>query len=132
MENNIALEWKVIEKFIQKDKRDRYKQFVAKEKTRPKFIRDLAHFKYLEIEKFDRIEGGGEELRILERLKKSKIDTSTCYIISQNSRLDTKTLETIAALKDTIGLGMGTIFVFGDADIIYFEGEEAFDRLISK
>jgi hypothetical protein len=83
------------------------------------------------MEKFDWVHGD-EKFIILERLKKSNIDTSTCYIISENSKLDTKTLETKVALDLTIGNDMGTILVFGDADIIYYDGEEAFDRLISK
>lgn len=43
-----------------------------------------------------------------------------------------KTLNIHFALDETVGYGMATILVFGDADIVYYEGENASERLISK
>ena len=131
MENNLALELKVIETFIHKDKQARYKQFVTADKTRLKFIRDLPHFNSFKNEKFEKIKVD-EKINIMERLKRLKIDSSKCYIISVNPKLDTRILDTGFALDQIIGYGMGTILVFGDADVVYFEGEGPSDRLISK
>lgn len=56
----------------------------------------------------------------------------TCYVISENAGLDTKTLDTKEAISETVGYGMGTMLVFGDADVIYFERETINTRYISK
>ena len=65
-------------------------------------------------------------------LKKNKISDQSCYIISENKEIDTKTLVTKDAIRETVGYGMGTILVFGDADIIYYECETMNTRYISK
>jgi hypothetical protein len=41
--------------------------------------------------------------------------------MSENTKIDTKTLNIKEAINQTIGYNMGTILVFGDADMIYFE-----------
>lgn len=76
MDNNLTLELKVIEKFVHKNKQERYKQFVTAEKTRSKFLKDLPHFKYFENEKFMKVERN-EMAIILERLKEIKHASST-------------------------------------------------------
>jgi len=40
-------------------------------------------------------------------------------------------LDTREAIRETVGYGMGTILVFGDAEIIYFESETMNTRFIS-
>ena len=55
-----------------------------------------------------------------------------CYLISESSALDQKRLDINTALRETIGSGMGILIVFGDAEIVYYEGEGPTDRLISK
>lgn len=49
------LEVKVIEKFVVKEKRERYLNFVKNEKTRQKFIRELHHMNFLNLDLFDKI-----------------------------------------------------------------------------
>ena len=56
----------------------------------------------------------------------------TCYVISENKEIDTKTLDIELAISKTIGYGMGTILVFGNADTIYYECETMNTRYISK
>jgi hypothetical protein len=56
----------------------------------------------------------------------------TCYVISENRNIDTKTMDIKDAIKETVGYGMGTILVFGEADMVLFEGEEINTRYISK
>jgi hypothetical protein len=75
---------------------------------------------------------GIEEQAILQMLKTNGVADKTCYVISENQNIDTKTLETKEAIGETVGSGMGTILVFGDAEIIFFESEEMNTRFISK
>jgi hypothetical protein len=128
---NIPLEIKVIEKYIDKNKQERYIKFVSSDKNRSKFINDLAHFKHLKWELFDKIESSEIE-KVTSVVKQIKPPISNCYVISENPLIDTKILTIEDALKNTIGYDMATILVFGNADFIYFEDEGFKRRFISR
>jgi len=131
MTHNADLEIKVIKKFVDKAKQERYIQFISSAKNRHKFISDLSHFNFFQWDKFESIKGIVEQV-ILRSLQKNGITDKTCYVISENDDIDTKTLDIKKAITDTVGYGMGTILVFGDADMIYFESETMNTRFISK
>ena len=131
MTQNADLEIKVIKKFVDKAKQDRYIQFISSSKNRHKFINDLSHFNFFQWDKFEPVKGIEEQV-ILQALKENGVADKTCYVISENADIDAKTLEIKKAISDTVGYGMGTILVFGDADIIYFESETINTRYISK
>lgn len=131
MTQNTDLEIRVIKRFVHKAKQDRYIHFVSLPKNRDKFISDLPHFNFFRWELFDTVKGN-EEQAILQALRKNGVADKTCYIISENTDIDTQTLDTKEAISQTVGYGMGTILVFGDADMIYFESETMNTRFISK
>lgn len=131
MTQNVDLEIKVIKKFVDKAKQDRYIQFVSSPKNRYKFINDLAHFNFFKWDLFDNVKGIEEHI-ILKALQKNNVASKTCYVISENADIDTKTLDTKMAISETVGYSMGTILVFGDAEIIFFESETINTRYISK
>jgi hypothetical protein len=131
MPQNVDLEIKVIKLFVDKVKQDRYIQFVSSPKHRHKFIRDLAHFKFFKWDKFEAVNGNEEQI-ILQALKKNDLQGKSCYVISENANIDTKTLDTKKAISETVGYGMGTILVFGDAELVFFESEEMNIRFIGK
>jgi hypothetical protein len=131
MTQNADLEILVIKRFVDKAKQDRYIQFVSSAKNRHKFISDLSHFNFFKWDLFEAVKGN-EEQAILQALQKNVVADKTCYVISENTDIDTKTLETKEAISETVGYGMGTILVFGDADMIYFESETMNTRYISK
>jgi hypothetical protein len=124
------IEKKVIERFIVKTKRERYLAFIENDKTRGKFISELAHFRDFIQEQFDEI-SGDEKKVIMDRIK-GLGNIKECYLISENSELDRKRLDIDTALSKTIGYGMGTLIVFGDAEIVFYEAEGPSDRWISK
>jgi hypothetical protein len=130
MTQNVDLEIKVIKRFVDKAKQDRYIQFVSSPKNRQKFISDLPHFNFFQWDLFDPVKGN-EAQAIVQALQKNGVADKTCYVISENTGIDTKTLGTKEAINETVGYGMGTILVFGDADMIYFENEMK-SRFISK
>ena len=131
MTQNIDLEIKVIKKFVDKLKQDRYIQFISSPKNRQKFIADLSHFNFLQWDKFDKVNGNETEI-IMTTLQNRKVLDTTCYVISENKEIDTKILGIKSAINETVGYGMGTILVFGNADIIYYECETMNTRYISK
>ena len=120
MNPDLNIESKVIENFIVKSKRERYLQFIKKEKTRKKFTDELAHFSD-QLELFEEIKTN-EWAVIDERLKRLGL-TGECYVISENKELDGKRMETEKALTQAIGMGMGTLIVFGNAELVFYEGE---------
>ena len=131
MTQNADLEIKVIKKFVDKAKQDRYIQFVSSSKNRHKFVRDLSHFNFFKWDLFESVKGN-EAQAIFQALQKNGVADKTCYVISENTDIDTKTLDTKEAISETVGYGMGTILVFGEADMIYFESETMNTRYISK
>lgn len=128
---NIDLEKKVITKYFDKSKQERYLQFISTPKNRHKFISDLAHSNSFKWDLLEKVEG--PELKtILTTLQKNNVSTKTCYIISEDPELDGTTKDVTEAISETIGFGNGTIIVFGDAELIFYESESFNTRYISK
>ncbi|WP_194778657.1 hypothetical protein [Pararhodonellum marinum] len=127
MNPDINIETKVIENYIVKSKRERYLNFIKKPKTRKKFTDELAHFSS-QLDNFEEIKTSEWDV-INEKLKRIK-STQDCYVISENSEIDGKRMKIDNALTETIGMGMGTLIVFGNADLVFYEGEGPSDRWI--
>jgi len=127
---NIDIETKIIERFVNKGKKDRYLTFIKSDKSRIKFIKELAHFHDFRQDLFEEVKGDVYHT-IINRVNSLNRRTD-CYLISESSALDQKRLDINTALKEIIGNGMGTLIVFGDAEMVYYEGEGPSDRYISK
>ena len=119
---NIPLEIKVIEKFVTKNKQSRYIQFVSSKKARIKFIKDLPHFNHFKWELFEEV--NGDDSDILGRIQLLKGNKTTCYIISENPDIDQQKMD--------ISEDRAIILVFGDAEMIYFGGEQPKNSFLSK
>jgi len=126
---DVELEAKVIKRFIINRKQERYLGFIQAEKTRRKFTDELAHFSS-QLKDFEEIKGN--EWKVLEEKLKNLGNPTDCYMISENSEIDAKRLDVKLALRESIGYGSGTLIVFGDANMVYYEGEGPSDRWISK
>ena len=126
---NQSLEIEIIKKFVTKDKQSRYIQFVTSEKSRDRFIFELPHFNHFKWEMFDEVHKN-EAAEIKARLNALKIKNNNCYVISENPEIDQKIILFEEALKE-IG-SMGTILIFEEAKLIYYEGEPPKYRYISK
>jgi hypothetical protein len=124
-----SLEVEVIKRFVSKEKQSRYIQFVSSEKTRSKFVFDLPHFNAFKWELLDEVHKD-EAQEIEKRLKALNIKAKECYVISENPDIDQKIMPFEEVLEE-IG-GMATILVFGEAKLIYYEGEPPKNRYISK
>ena len=80
---------------------------------------------------FDEVNGNETDI-INERLRSLKTKSKTCYVISEDESIDQLELEVDEALNQTLGSSIATILVFGDAEMIYFEGDPPKNRFISK
>jgi hypothetical protein len=130
MTSNTDIEIKVIERFVDKTKRERYLNFIKSDKTREKFIKDLHHMNFLNQDIFDKVEGN--EFVFIKKRIEAIGNISHCYVISENKSIDKKQLDIETALRETIGADQGTLLVFGDAEILYSEAEGFKNRWISK
>ena len=108
--------------------------FITSVKNGNKFINDLPHFDSFLWEKFDKLNGNSTKIvsEIAERIRLLKIKKSECYIISEDSDLDTTTWDMVTLFNtDNLSIGFATILVFGDADFIYLHDETHY-QYISK
>jgi len=124
------IEQTLIKKFVIKDRQERYLTFLAKDKTRNKFIDELYHFNDFNWKLFREIPGSENEGQTVAFKVQSNKSISTCYVISTDQEYDRKLLSVDEAIENVIGIE-GTILIFGDADIIYYEGEPPKNRYIS-
>jgi hypothetical protein len=122
------LEILTINGFFQKEKAKRLVNLILNDDKRQKFIQLLPHLKELDYSKFRRLEKN-EKSTVLEMAAEKKI--KQCYVISENKRIDRQFIDAERALDETVGYGNGTILVFGDAEIVYYEGEERGERWVS-
>jgi hypothetical protein len=124
------LEIAVIKKFVTKDKQARYIQFVSSDKTRKKFLNVLSHFRDFN---WNLLEELSSEHDILDKLQRLNFKVNDCYVISEDSEIDQKIISIEKVLNKIGGYrDYATILVFGNADMIYFEGEPPHNRYISK
>lgn len=130
MPQNLALEVKVINRFSAKNKRERYLQFVTSTKNRKKFIADLHGGSFYDASMLERVTGIEEET-ICQALQQLGIATRSCYVISENTSIDTRTLELKDVLPKVVGWGAGTMLVFGEADLIFVELDGLKNRFIA-
>ena len=129
-DNEIELEIKVITKFLNSAKRDRYVNFIKNKKNRLKFLNDLSNVDFLNQELFEKVDGNESEI-IKDRIK-SIGNIKDCYVISENKNIDQKRMSIENALIETIGADEGTLLIFGNAEIVYSEAEGFNNRWISK
>lgn len=128
MINIEEIQTKFIHKYIRKEKQDRYLGFLSNPKNRNKFTEELCHFKDFNYGIFEVILKNEKEI-LLNRLKTIKT-TDTCFVISNQTKYDNKILNIKDVFENIIGFGFDIILIFGNADVVYYEGED--ERLISK
>jgi len=125
----------IVKAFVVRERRERLLSFATSSKNRKKFTNELAHFRWFDmryatpvnwsvdpsLKLWDRHSQG---LDNLVRLLKSKGAGATCWVVSENTHVDGKEMTLEAALKSTIGSGMGTILSLVPGKLAYFEGED--------
>jgi hypothetical protein len=124
------LEQTFIKKFVEKDKQERYLEFLANEKNRSKFTSELHYFKNLNWKLFHEISGSASETAVILAKVKGMKNISNCYAISNRPEFDGKVFSIEEVIKDVVGTEE-IILIFGNAEIVYYEGEAPGNRYIS-
>jgi hypothetical protein len=120
----------LIKKFVIKDRQERYLSFLAEDKTRHKFTEALYHFRDFNWKLFREVRGTENEGQAIASKVKGNKSISTCLVISANPDYDGMVLTVDEAIEHAIGIE-GTILIFGDAEVVYYEGEAPGNRYIS-
>lgn len=120
----------LIKKFVVKDKQERYLTFLSKDKNRKKFTKTLYHFNDFNWKLLREIPGSENVQQAIASRVKGNKNISTCTIISTDPEYDGKVISVDEAIENATGTE-GTILIFGNADIVYYEGEPPKNRYIS-
>ncbi len=124
------IEEQFIKKFVVKDKQERFLNFLNSKNNRSKFTKELYHFADFNPKLFCKIHGNENERDLILSRLKTKPKLKNCWIISANPESDSKQVEISDAIENYVGQE-GSILIFGDAEIIYYEGEAPDQRFIS-
>ena len=113
-------EEELIKAFFLPTKRERYLEFVSKPKTRKKLLRELAHFKGLDPRYAKPVHVN--PLGLVALLKEKKV-ANICWVVSENSEIDGRSMPVADALTE-LGRDMGTFLSFVPGKLAYFENED--------
>lgn len=114
----------LITAFVKLNKRDRYREMLSNPRLRRKFIDGLAHFRDFD-PKF-RVPIPSNSLfveNIAVELRK-RHSPDIVFAISENPSLDQKELPLAEALKEVVGLGMGTVLSCIPGRLAFVETED--------
>ncbi len=121
-------EEELVKAFFAPTKRERYLEMVAKPKKRRKFLSELAHFKALEPRycyAVPKTEHGADQIAAFLARKGAP---RSCWVTSEDSRLDGREMPLVDALREVVGRQTGTFLSCVPGRLAYFEDEE--DRWI--
>ena len=125
----------MVKAFVVRGRQERFSSFLSSPKNREKFTKELAHFRWFDgryatavhwkvdpsLKLWERHLQGLEDI---SRLLRSKGAGRTCWVISEDSKIDGRELRLESALESVIGSGMGTILSCVLGKLAYFEGED--------
>lgn len=127
MEHELLL----IKSFVIKDRQERYLNLIATEKGRKKFRTYIGHFKDLNSKCCIPLNSLQSHIE-LQDLLKSEGASDVCYVISENSKYDLRTLPIMDATKQLFNSGIAFFLSCIPGKLVYYEGEDANQRVILK
>jgi hypothetical protein len=123
-------EEELLARFLIASKRERYVAMISNPKKRPKFLRELDHFKALDPRYQVSIPPSQQHPAQIAALLSQKGAPKSCSVTSSASELDGQEMPLLEALKEVVGRQMGTFLSCIPGKLAYFEGEERGDRWI--
>jgi hypothetical protein len=119
------IERKFIEAFATKDKRQRLLDFFASDKNRWKGLLELQHFHpdIIDSRRAERIPRSESSPDNISRRLKQKGAPAECYVFSNCKELDRRFMPLDDAIRETHGLGIGTVISCIPGELAFFEGE---------
>jgi hypothetical protein len=114
-----------VESFVQSARRERVRLGLANPKKRRKFVEEFAHHGtyILAPECLRSMKPNQQHPDSIYAILRGLGAPDTCYLISEDRNFDGKEMELLAALKEVVGGGMGTVISCLPGRLGYFEGE---------
>ena len=117
-------EEKFVKSFIAKNRRERYLTKLASKKGRKAITDRLAHNLDFEMKYAYQLQASQHSVKVLEALLKEKGAKGSCYVLSENSKIDGKELLLSEALNEVVGYTMGTVISCIPGILAYYESED--------
>ena len=124
MTNSANHDEALVKAFIPAHRQERFLEIIAKPKKRAQLLTELSHFTALNPKFMVAIPPNQQNPPALAKLLKAKGAGPTCYVMSENSRLDGQEVNLETALKETVGSQMGTLISCVPGKLGYFEDED--------
>ncbi|WP_460620426.1 hypothetical protein, partial [Hymenobacter tenuis] len=118
---DFELEAAFINRYVTKNKRQRYLDFIGVPKKRKVFLEMLCHGQHLDKSILKRIVGNNK-MAILAHIARMPNNTR-CYIISVDPALDGRDFTVSSALDELHPYIEGSILIFGCCEAVYYVGE---------
>jgi hypothetical protein len=115
----------LVRAFIIPQRQSRYLELLPNPRRRQDVIRQLAHFKHVDIRFVVPIPPSQSGYAGILGILRGKGAPETCYAVSEDSELDGKELPLSDSLKKIVGYGMGTFLSCLAGRLGYFEDEDA-------
>lgn len=125
---NIDLESAFINKYVVKNKRQRYLGFIETPKRRRTFLEMLYHGRDFDKSNFEAV-AGFFETEIRKRIAGSP--TASCYMISVDPALDGREMPTNEALAEITAYTEGIVLIFEKGELVYYRGEPPHNEYLS-
>lgn len=116
--------------FINKDKKKRLKNLLKSKKGRKKIRESLPHSLIFNPAFIKNIPANQQTKKNITKLLITKNAPPTCYLISEHTSLDRKTMNLEDAINTIVGSGISTIISCIPGKLAYYEGEDLNDRFI--
>jgi hypothetical protein len=113
-----------VDRFVTKNKRDRYRGFLSNASLRRKFTSELAHFQHFDTRY--RVPLLSQKL-FVENIKvelQKRHSPNSVFVISEDPRLDRQEMLLAEALSRTVGYGMGTVLSCIPGSLVFVETED--------
>ena len=123
-----------VESFMQRDRQERILLCLSNRKKRGKFVSELAHHGtyFLAPECLRSIKPSQQHPDSIFVILRGLGAPDTCHLISESTNFDGKEMELLAALKQIVGYGMGTVISCLPGRLGYFEGESRERYILQK
>jgi hypothetical protein len=116
-----------IENFCASNKKTRLLNLISSQKGRKKFLSTMYRLNFLDFSKFEKLTESESE-----RILLATHAFTDCYLISDDVGNDKIRIEKEEAIKKVVCSDTTTLMIFGNAEIVYCEGEGLNNRWISK
>jgi hypothetical protein len=113
----------LIETFVTKSRRQRYLNLINSERGRNKFRKYIAHFDDFD-ERYVVAMNSTHNVVDLHQQLKTRNAPEVCYIISENSLYDAKSMELTAAIDRLHNSGISFFLCCIAGKLYYYEGED--------